>query len=169
MPTTEYDYAIKEANERYLYYYDWRMYKAQLIAESDLNPVAVSPVGAQGIAQFMPGTWRDVSAELFGSRFLSKLGPNDPNLAIPAGAYYMRSLIRKWTTPRPLIDRYCLALASYNAGFGHILRAQKLANNAADYASIIKPLSKVTGVSHSHETKTYVKRILTIYNRLVTS
>src|SRR6201999_2667514 len=72
---------------------------AQLMAESNFNPFAVSPVGAQGIAQFMPGT-----AASYG---LSD--PFDPVEAIDAQAHLMSDLIHQFGSPE-------LALAAYNAG-----------------------------------------------------
>ena len=76
---------------------------AQLMAESGFNPFAVSPAGAQGIAQFMPGT-----AASYG------LGdPFDPVAAIDAQAHLMSDLIRQLGSPE-------LALAGYNAGPGAV-------------------------------------------------
>jgi soluble lytic murein transglycosylase-like protein len=162
--TTQYDAAIKQAAEQYLPGYDWRLLKAQYLAESRLDPDAVSPAGAHGIAQFMPGTWSDVAKEL---GYPADITPFDPEAAIPAGAYYMAKLLNGWSAPRPDIDRYCLALASYNAGFGNLLKAQKAAGGANDYASIIKALPQVTG-KNAVETTTYVKRILNYWHGMVT-
>jgi len=162
--THQYDALIKQAAEQYLPNHDWRLLKAQYLAESRLDPNAVSPVGAQGIAQFMPGTWSDVAKEL---GYPADITPFDPEAAIPAGAYYMAKLLNGWSAPRPDIDRYCLALASYNAGFGNLLKAQKAAGGANDYASIIKALPEVTG-KHALETTTYVKRILNYWHGMVT-
>ena len=72
---------------------------AQLYAESNFNPFAVSGAGAQGIAQFMPGT-----AAALGLR-----DPFDAERAIDAQAHLMRDLLRRF----PAIP---LALAAYNAG-----------------------------------------------------
>jgi hypothetical protein len=72
---------------------------AQLMAESNFNPFAVSPAGAQGIAQFMPAT-----AASFGLA-----DPFDPVEAIDAQAHLMSDLIRQFGSPE-------LALAAYNAG-----------------------------------------------------
>jgi hypothetical protein len=72
---------------------------AQLYAESNFNPLARSPAGAQGIAQFMPGT-----AAAYG---LSN--PFDPNEAIDAQAHLMHDLLRQF-------GAVPLALAAYNAG-----------------------------------------------------
>jgi hypothetical protein len=76
---------------------------AQLMAESGFNPFAVSPAGAQGIAQFMPST-----AASYG---LSD--PFDPVAAIDAQAHLMSDLIRQFGSPE-------LALAAYNAGPGAV-------------------------------------------------
>lgn len=78
---------------------------AQLYAESGFNPFAVSPVGAQGIAQFMPGT----------ARALGLSNPFDATRAIDAQAHLMRDLLRQFGTVP-------LALAAYNAGPGAVAR-----------------------------------------------
>ena len=72
---------------------------AQLMAESNFNPFAVSPAGAVGIAQFMPGTAASYGLE----------DPFDPVAAIDAQAHLMSDLIRRFGSPE-------LALAAYNAG-----------------------------------------------------
>ena len=77
---------------------------AQLYAESGFNPFARSPAGAEGIAQFMPGT-----AESYG---LSN--PYDPVAAIDAQAHLMSDLLKTFG------GKVALALAGYNAGAGAV-------------------------------------------------
>ena len=72
---------------------------AQLYAESNFNPFARSPAGAEGIAQFMPGT-----AGAYGLD-----DPFDAAAAIDAQAHLMRDLLRRFGSVP-------LALAAYNAG-----------------------------------------------------
>jgi hypothetical protein len=76
---------------------------AQLMAESGFDPNAGSPAGAQGIAQFMPGT-----AASYGLA-----NPFDPVAAIDAQAHLMSDLLRQFGSPE-------LALAAYNAGPGAV-------------------------------------------------
>ena len=78
---------------------------AQLYAESNFNPFAVSPAGARGLAQFMPGT-----ARAYGLR-----NPFDPAQSIHAQARLMRDLLRRFASVP-------LALAAYNAGPGAVAR-----------------------------------------------
>ena len=72
---------------------------AQLMTESNFNPFAVSPAGAAGIAQFMPGT-----AAMYGLD-----DPFDPERAIDAQAHLMSDLLGQFGDAS-------LALAAYNAG-----------------------------------------------------
>ncbi len=72
---------------------------AQLMAESNFDPFASSPAGAQGIAQFIPST-----AAAYGLR-----DPFDPVEAIDAEAHLMSDLLHRFGSPQ-------LALAAYNAG-----------------------------------------------------
>ncbi|MCJ2164656.1 MULTISPECIES: transglycosylase SLT domain-containing protein [unclassified Pseudodesulfovibrio] len=142
----------------------WEWWKAQLYQESQLNPEAVSPVGARGLAQFMPGTWDDVCRQLGYGR----VSPHLVKQAVNAGAYYMVRLRNAWTSPRPEIDRWDLARASYNAGFGNILKAQGLAGGASRYADIIAALPSVTG-RHAQETIIYNQRIHRWYGEITCS
>jgi len=150
----KYDSQIEDAAGKFLPGVDWRLLKAQYYQESHLKPEAVSPVGAAGVAQFMPGTWADVSKQL-------GLGNANPHMAEPAilaGAYYMSKLRRSWSSPRPESDRHSLALASYNAGFGNLLKAQRMCGGGNLYKDIEPCLVRVTG-HNSKETETYVRRI----------
>jgi hypothetical protein len=72
---------------------------AQLYAESNFNPFAQSGAGAQGIAQFMPGTATALGLD----------NPFDAEQAINAQAHLMRDLLRRFGSVP-------LALAAYNAG-----------------------------------------------------
>jgi Transglycosylase SLT domain/D-alanyl-D-alanine carboxypeptidase len=76
---------------------------AQLYAESNFNPFATSPAGAQGIAQFMPET----------ARAMGLADPFDAGQAIDAQARLMRDLLRRFAAVP-------LALAAYNAGPGPV-------------------------------------------------
>ncbi|MEO7197338.1 MAG: transglycosylase SLT domain-containing protein [Solirubrobacterales bacterium] len=76
---------------------------AQLMAESNFNPNAVSAVGALGIAQFMPAT-----ADAYGLD-----DPFDPIASIEAQARMMGELMKQFGSVE-------LALAAYNAGPGAV-------------------------------------------------
>jgi hypothetical protein len=89
--------AISRAAQRYNV--SAALLAAQLYAESGFNPNAVSSAGAQGIAQFMPGT-----AAGMGLR-----NPFDAEASIDAQARLMRDLLRRFAAVP-------LALAAYNAG-----------------------------------------------------
>lgn len=161
---TLFDDRISGAHGQFDLPFDWRLLKAQLIAESALNPLARSAAGAQGIAQFMPATWTEVAAKL---RLPADASPFDPAAAIKACACYMSSLLNGWSAPRPEIDRYCLALASYNAGAGSLLKAQKQAGGNNAYCAIIAALPQVTGPANAKQTRDYVVRILSEWQSMI--
>jgi len=150
----QYDRAIEQAAGLYLPAVPWRLWKAQLYQESRLNPAARSPVGAEGLAQFMPGTWAEVTRAMGWGLVDRRMA--EP--AIQAGAYYMARLRKGWSAPRPERDRHNLAMASYNAGLGNILAAQKACGDPPLYERIMACLGRVTG-KHAAETLGYAPAI----------
>lgn len=151
-----YDASIKKWASFYTPEVPWYWNKAQLIQESRLDPNAKSHVGAMGLGQFMPKTWEQMQREL-------NITANAyaPTYNIQASAYYMRQLRNNFKKPRPEYDKHSLALASYNAGLGNILKAQQKGGNSLLYKPMIEALPKVTG-HHSKETRDYVNRIWNI-------
>lgn len=160
---SEYDATIQKAVREHLPGCDWRLYKAQLYEESRLYPLAVSYVGAKGIAQFMPATWAEWAPRAGWVGY----PPEHAEASIFTGACYMAYLIAEWSWPRPEIDRHCLAVASYNAGLANLLEAQALAGGAVLYADIARCLPRVTGALAVQTTR-YVRLTLAQHARYVT-
>jgi Transglycosylase SLT domain/D-alanyl-D-alanine carboxypeptidase len=102
---------------------------AQLYAESGFNPFAQSPAGAEGIAQFMPGT-----ADAYGLE-----NPFDPVEAIDAQAHLMSDLLRQFE------GKVALALAGYNAGAGAVERYGGIPPYAETRAYVTKILGLLGG------------------------
>ena len=92
---------------------------AQLFQESHFNEAAVSPVGAQGIAQFMPATWAAWGRDENGD---GKADPFDMQDAIPAAARFDAHVADQVASVPG--DRTELMLAAYNAGPGAVLQYQ---------------------------------------------
>lgn len=152
----KYDAAIERAVARY-----WpdlpapALWKAQLWQESRLRADAVSPVGARGLAQFMPATWREAVRALG----LGISSPHD-DIAVEAGAWYQAKMRRAWTAKRTALERHALGLASYNAGLGNILKAQTRCSGARLWPDVARCLPAITGARNARETTTYVELII---------
>ena len=103
--------------------FDWHYFKAQGLAESNLDPKARSPVGARGVMQLMPGTYamiKKARSEGFGSI-------EDPEWNIAAGILFNRDLWHVWADNPDDQERLRFMFGSYNAGQGTIKRATSVA------------------------------------------
>jgi membrane-bound lytic murein transglycosylase F len=96
---------------------DWRLMAAQAYQESRFDPNARSWVGAQGLFQVMPRTGHEMGFD--------KL--TDPTEGTHAGIRYMASMIDSFDKQIRFKERVRFALASYNAGRGHVEDARRLA------------------------------------------
>ncbi|HEX5073084.1 MAG TPA: transglycosylase SLT domain-containing protein [Gemmatimonadaceae bacterium] len=116
-----YDQTFRKYSKRYFGVgYDWRVFKAQAMAESEMNPNAKSWVGARGLMQLMPSTYKDISSRASGFGSI-----DDPEWNIAAGIMHDRSLWRRWERDSIDVDRREFMVASYNAGEGTIMNAQR--------------------------------------------
>lgn len=103
--------------------WDWRLLAAQVAQESRFDPEARSWVGARGLLQLMPRTASELGVR----------DPTDPEENVGGGVRYLAWLSGLWE--REIDDpeeRLKFILASYNAGRGHVLDAQRLAEKNGD-------------------------------------
>jgi len=91
---------------------------AQIETESGWNPTAVSPKGAEGLSQFLPGTWASRGIDGNGD---GSADPFDPLDAIASQAGYDCALAGAVAAVPG--DRVGNMLAAYNAGPGAVLAA----------------------------------------------
>jgi hypothetical protein len=110
---------------------DPEVFARQIQQESGYRTDAVSPAGARGVAQFMPGTGASVAKQMGVSEadFWA-----DPGLQLRGAATHMRDLLGQFG------GDYAKALAAYNAGPGNV--------------------QKYGGIPPFEETQRYVKTIL---------
>jgi len=99
------------------YNFDWRLIVSQMYQESKFNPKAKSYAGAVGLMQVLPKTGKELG--------ITDL--KDPEQSIIAGVRYLDWTRDRFSRSLPVQEQVFFSLASYNAGFGHVKDAQRLA------------------------------------------
>jgi len=155
---SRYDDYFRKYSKRYFGApFDWRYFKAQGMAESELNASAKSVVGARGIMQLMPSTFAAIASKRPEFRSI-----DDPEFNIAAGIMHDRWLWTVWQKRTPDEERHRFMFGSYNAGEGPILRACIAARgdhlSDAEWASIERVAPKIDRWRY-RETLGYVKKI----------
>jgi membrane-bound lytic murein transglycosylase F len=110
-----YDDIIKDNVSEY--HFDWRLIVSQMYQESRFDPLAHNLTGAKGLMQMLPRT-----AEELGVTNL-----NEPEQAISSGIRYLNWTRDRFSKNLPVQEQIFFSLASYNAGYGHVKDAQRLA------------------------------------------
>ncbi len=96
--------------------WDWRLVKALIYQESKFKTEGKSWAGASGLMQLMPAT----------AKGLGVTDVHDPEQNIKAGITFLKRMYENWKEIPDSIQRIKFSMASFNAGYGHVLDAQKL-------------------------------------------
>jgi membrane-bound lytic murein transglycosylase F len=99
------------------YGFDWRLIVALMYQESQFDPEAVSPAGAQGLMQVMPET-----GLAFGFEDL-----HEPEVSIHAGIHYLDQQRNRFEHTLATDARNWFALAAYHAGLERVRSARRRA------------------------------------------
>jgi membrane-bound lytic murein transglycosylase F len=163
--TDRYDPVFRKYTKRYFGpAFDWKYFKAQGLAESGLDSTATSWVGARGVMQLMPSTYREIASRRqdFGTI-------DQPEWNIAAGIMHDRYL---WTLYQKDIsddERHRFMFASYNAGEGTIKRAINVVAKekvGPPVWSSVEQVAPTVGRWRYTETLGYVRKIDAEYSRL---
>ena len=108
---------------------DPELLRCVLLVESAFDPRAVSPKGAMGLAQLMPGTAEELGVK----------DPFDPEQAVDAAARLLGRLLRENE------GRFVPALAAYNAGRGAVRRY----GGVPPYRETVQYIEKILSLYHA--------------------
>ena len=157
------------------YNWDWRFLSALIYQESKFKRNQESFAGAYGLMQFMPGT-----GPAYGV-----FPDSSPEVQIKGGMKKLMKNYQDWEDISDSIQRLKFTIASYNAGLGHVLDAQRLAVkydlnpfvwddhvekmilNLSNPTYYQDPLSR-HGYLRGTETYNYVRQIFSRYNEYKT-
>ncbi|MDH4130224.1 MAG: transglycosylase SLT domain-containing protein [Gemmatimonadota bacterium] len=156
--TERYDDTFRKYSKRYFGVgFDWRLFKAQGMTESNLDSAATSWAGARGVMQLMPSTFARISSRHPEWDAIDRVEWN-----IAAGISHDRALWRLWRDSVDAEDHADFMFASYNAGGGTILRAREAARlrelDPRVWSSVEVVAAEVRRWRHE-ETLNYVRRI----------
>jgi soluble lytic murein transglycosylase len=118
--------------------------------ESAFNPAAMSPVGARGLLQLMPGTAK-ITAKQAGLPYDLKRLTTDPVYNATLGAYHLGHLVDNYD------GSYIMTFAAYNAGPGRV--RDWVAKYGDPRSGTIDPVDWVELIPFS-ETRNYVQRVM---------
>lgn len=135
-------------------------FAAQMHQESGWNPAARSPVGAEGLSQFMPST-ADWIAGLM--PHLAAREPYNPGWAIRALVSYDRWLWQRVAVPDGC-ERMAMTLSAYNGGLGWVNRDRRLARmrglDDARWFGAVETVNAGRSAANWRENRHYPQRIL---------
>jgi soluble lytic murein transglycosylase-like protein len=103
---------------------------AVIAQESAFDPKAVSPAGAQGLMQLMPGTVDDINAR---APKIHVADPFDPDQNVAGGSWYLA-----WVHQQVPLDKVAagedwkFALGGYNGGIGRVQGAIEQTRQGAE-------------------------------------
>jgi soluble lytic murein transglycosylase len=118
--------------------------------ESAFNSAAMSPSGALGLMQLMPGTARDVAGRL-GFPFVQSKLTSDPAYNVALGSQYLAEMLQRFG------GSYELALAAYNAGPNRVARwLQTIGDPRGGKIDMVDWIEMIP----LRETRNYVQRIM---------
>ncbi|OEG71712.1 hypothetical protein ATZ36_13180, partial [Candidatus Endomicrobiellum trichonymphae] len=106
-----YEIYIIEYSKRFAV--DFLLIKAVMKKESNLNPEAVSNIGAVGLMQVMPKTALEIASQLNITDYSDK-NLKEAEINIILGTYYLKKLLNYYN------NNLILALAAYNAGLANV-------------------------------------------------
>jgi membrane-bound lytic murein transglycosylase F len=99
--------------------FDWRLLAAQAYQESHFDPKTKSWAGALGLMQLLPTTAQE----------LGDYDLTNPDQNVAAAVKYLKKVYQHYWKDLPPDQALAFTLASYNAGPGHVLDAQRLAKS----------------------------------------
>lgn len=131
----------------------WLLIKAVCRQESGMNPLAVSPCGAQGLMQLMPDT----------AKGLGISNSFDPDSNLRGGISYLKDQYKHFPEIINPDDRWDFALAAYNAGRGNINRAMAACKARREawqqWYAVSIALPEITDEENAKQTTGYVANI----------